>query len=82
MCTSNTDHEVIAMLALFKPLRQFSFASVLLRLLLSLICGGAIGYGRSKKARAAGFRTYMLISVGASMAVLVALYQHHMLTGP
>ena len=63
-------------------LRQFSFTSALIRLALAMACGGAVGYGRSKKARAAGLRTYMLISIGAAMAVLLTLYQYRMLTGP
>ena len=63
-------------------LRQFSFGTMLLRLLLAMLSGGAVGYGRSRKARAAGLRTYMLISIGAAMAVLLTLYQYQMLTGP
>ena len=43
--------------------------------------GGVIGFGRSKCGRPAGFRTYMLISVGAAMSTLLALYQYKMLTG-
>lgn len=70
------------MQAFFDSLGQFSFASALLRLLLALLSGGVVGYGRSKKERAAGLRTYMLISVGAAMAVLLTLYQYEMLTGP
>ena len=69
------------MQAAFENLRQFSFGTAVLRLVLALACGGAIGYGRSKKARAAGLRTYMLISLGAAMAVLLALYEYQMLTG-
>ena len=62
--------------------RQFSFATVLLRLALAMLSGGIIGYGRSKQARPAGLRTYMLISLGAAMAVLLTLYEYAMLTGP
>ena len=69
------------MQAAFENLRQFSFGTAVLRLVLALACGGAIGYGRSRKARAAGLRTYMLISLGAAMAVLLALYEYQMLTG-
>ena len=69
------------MQAAFENLRQFSFGTAVLRLVLALACGGAIGYGRSKKARAAGLRTYMLISLGAAMAVLLALYEYQMFTG-
>lgn len=63
-------------------LRGFSFSSALLRLLLAMLSGGVVGFGRSQKARAAGFRTYMLISIGAAMAVLLTQYQYAMLTGP
>ena len=68
--------------AVLQRLRQFSFLSALLRLLLAMLSGGVVGFGRSQKARAAGFRTYMLISIGAAMAVLLTQYQYAMLTGP
>ena len=60
-------------------LREFRCATVILRLVLAMICGGVVGYGRSQKARAAGFRTYILISIGAAMAVLLTLYEYRML---
>lgn len=70
------------MQALLGRLREFSFSSALLRLLLAMLSGGVVGFGRSQKSRAAGFRTYMLISIGAAMAVLLTQYQYAMLTGP
>ena len=70
------------MQAVFDSLRQFNITSALVRLLLAMLSGGVVGYGRSKKARAAGFRTYMLISIGAAMAVLLMLFQYEMLKGP
>lgn len=63
-------------------LREFHFGTVIIRLILAVVCGGIIGYGRSRQARAAGFRTYMLISVGAAMAVLISIYEYQMLQGP
>ena len=72
----------VPMVAVLQRLRQFSFSSALLRLLLAMLSGGVVGFGRSQKARAAGFRTYMLISIGAAMAVLLTQYQYAMLTGP
>ena len=60
-------------------LREFNMVSVIFRIVLAMITGGLVGYGRSKKERAAGFRTYMLICVGSCMAVLVALYTYSML---
>lgn len=66
---------------LVASLRQFSFFSAAMRLVLAMLCGGVVGYGRSKKNRAAGLRTYMLISISAAMAVLLTLYQYEMLGG-
>ena len=57
-------------------LREFTFGSVVVRLLLAMLGGGLIGYGRSQRERAAGLRTYMLISIGAAMAGILALYQY------
>lgn len=67
------------MLAIFDPLRGFSFLSLCLRLLLALACGGVVGYGRSKKNQVAGLRTYMIISIGAALSVLVTMYDYEML---
>ncbi|MBR6377534.1 MAG: MgtC/SapB family protein [Oscillospiraceae bacterium] len=60
------------------PLREFTFATALLRLLLALVCGVVIGYGRSKMQRTAGMRTYVLVAVGACMAVLITVFQYNM----
>lgn len=63
-------------------MQDFSLINVSVRLLLAMLAGGVIGWGRSKQARPAGLRTYMLISIGAAMSVLLALYQYSMLKGP
>ena len=62
-------------------LQEFHFGTVLFRLVLALLSGGVIGYGRAKKRRAAGFRTYMLASVGAALAILLSIYEHEMMQG-
>ena len=41
------------MLHFLDPLREFSFLSAMLRLLLALLCGTFIGYGRSSMQRTA-----------------------------
>ena len=66
------------MIQALNPLREFTFLSVLFRLLLAMTAGGVIGYGRSRKERTAGFRTYMIISLGAAMAVLITLYLYEL----
>ena len=60
-------------------LRQFSFGSVVVRLALAMLAGGAIGYGRAKKQRNAGLRTYMLVSIGAALSIIISLYEREML---
>ena len=60
---------------------DLSFGSMVLRLALAMLCGGVIGYGRSRKQRPAGLRTYMLVCLGAACAVLVSLYLYMMLQG-
>lgn len=62
------------MLALFDPVRDVDLFSVFLRLLLATICGGAIGIEREFKRRPAGFRTHILICLGAAMTTLTSQY--------
>ena len=50
---------------------EINLWSVLLRLILASLFGGAIGVERSTKRHAAGFRTYILVCVGATIAMLV-----------
>jgi putative Mg2+ transporter-C (MgtC) family protein len=44
---------------------------VLLRLLLAAVLGGILGYEREHHGKAAGFRTHMLVAMGAALFVLV-----------
>ena len=60
-------------------LRQFNTPSVLLRLTLAVLCGGLIGINREHKRRPAGFRTYMLVCLGAALTMILGQYQHLML---
>ena len=63
----------------FNYLHEFNMVSAVIRLVLAMICGAVVGYGRTKKARAAGLRTYMLVSIGSAMATLIALYEQEMI---
>ena len=60
-------------------LRELNTASVLLRLTLAMFCGGMIGLERARKHRPAGFRTYMLVCMGAALTVLLSQYEYLML---
>ena len=62
------------MLAIFEPLRQFDLLAIALRMVTAVICGGVIGIERAFKSRPAGFRTHILICLGASMATLTSQY--------
>ncbi len=55
-------------------LQSLSFASILLRLMLALVCGGLLGLERGKKKRPAGFRTHMLVCVGSALAMITNQY--------
>lgn len=60
-------------------LREFNFASVCLRLTLAMVFGGMLGIERAKKRRAAGFRTYMFVCMGATLAMLLGQYEYELL---
>lgn len=55
-------------------LRNISLASIALRMVLSFLCGGLIGIEREYKRRAAGFRTHILICLGAAMTTMTSQY--------
>ncbi len=62
------------MLNFLEPLRDVTGLSVVVRLTLAVICGGVIGIERSQKRRPAGFRTHILICLGAAMTTLTSQY--------
>lgn len=49
-------------------------ASICLRLLLSLVLGGIIGFEREMNQHAAGFRTNILVCIGSSLIMLLSIY--------
>ena len=60
------------MLSIFASLRDVTLLSVAVRMLLAVLCGGAIGIEREYKRRPAGFRTHILICLGAAMVSLTS----------
>lgn len=48
--------------------------TMLLRLVLATICGGLLGFERTKKRRAAGIRTYTLVCQGACAAMMTGQF--------
>ncbi len=62
------EHEILTYL------REVNLAAITVRLVLALICGGAIGVERGRRGRAAGFRTHIVVCLGAAMATLTGQY--------
>jgi len=58
----------------FAYLRDVNTCSAILRLLLAMLFGGLIGMTRLRKGRAAGFRTYMIVCMGATLAMVLNQY--------
>ncbi|NBI66791.1 MgtC/SapB family protein [Pseudoflavonifractor sp. 60] len=63
-------------MALLNELRQFNLYSVILRLTLAVLFGGIIGVNREHKHRPAGFRTYMMVCMGAALTMVLGQYQY------
>lgn len=53
---------------------ELNTLSTLLRLFLALVCGGLLGIERGRKKRPAGFRTYMLVCIGAALVMMTNEY--------
>ena len=62
------------MFSLFDSMRDVTFLSVALRLVLAFLCGALIGIERELKRRPAGFRTHILICIGAAMTTMTGQY--------
>ena len=55
-------------------MRELNIATVTVRLVLALVIGGLIGLERGKQGRAAGMRTHILVSIGATMTALIGFF--------
>lgn len=64
------------MLEFFNYLRgtELGWLTITVRFVLAVICGGLIGLERERKRRPAGFRTHILICVGAAMTTLTSQF--------
>lgn len=55
-------------------LQDLTIYSILLRSALAMLLGGILGYEREKKRRPAGFRTYMVVCLGSSLAMMTGIH--------
>jgi len=59
---------------MFDALREINTYSIILRFVLSILVGAILGIERGHKKRPAGFRTYMLVCVGATLVMMTNQY--------
>lgn len=64
------------MIPIFDAIRAVTPLSICLRMIMAVICGGAVGLERSFKNRPAGLRTHMLVCMGSMMASVIGLYMY------
>ena len=62
------------MIKIMDFLEDFNSVTVIIRLLCAAVLGGCIGLEREKYKRPAGFRTHILVCIGAAMTSLIAQY--------
>lgn len=55
-------------------LREINLVSIIIRLTLATLCGGLIGIERGRKKRPAGFRTHILVCIGATITMITNQY--------
>ncbi len=53
---------------------QVTTISAILKLFISLLLGSAVGFERKRRGQIAGVRTFALISMGATLAMLLSIY--------
>ena len=49
-------------------------AYLLVRILISCLCGACIGLERSRRQKDAGIRTHMIVALGSALAIIVSKY--------
>ena len=62
-------------------LLELTDLTVAVRLLMAFLFGGMLGLERTRKRRAAGLRTYMLVAIGATVAMMTGEFTAKILDG-
>lgn len=62
------------MLSVFDAWRGLTMEAIALRMLLAVVCGSVIGLERTVRHRPAGFRTHILICMGACITTLIGQF--------
>ena len=58
-------------------LRELNLISMIVRVFLAVFIGGILGLERERKNRPAGFRTYILVCLGAALVMMTNQYVYH-----
>lgn len=61
----------------FDVINGYNAVSVVFRLGAAALCGGIIGFDRGRKRRPAGFRTYMIVCIGAALTMLISQHMFY-----
>lgn len=72
----NIIHSINAINDFSFSLGEFTYTSIIIRLLLAAVMSGLIGIERGSRKRAAGFRTYVLVSVSSALVMMTNEYIH------
>ena len=59
---------------MLERITDLDIITTLIKLVLALLCGGILGIERGRKKRPAGFRTYMLVCLGAALVMMTNEY--------
>ena len=70
------------MLPIFNGLRDLNMWTVLFRMVVAFICGSVIGIERTYSNKPAGFRTHILVTIGATIASMTGMYLYLVLKLP
>lgn len=57
-------------------MRELTIVGIVVRVLVAIVLGGVVGLDRGIKNRPAGLRTYMLVSLGACVVMLINQYTY------
>ena len=58
-------------------LRELNLLSIVVRIVLAILIGGVLGLERERKNRPAGFRTYILVCLGAALVMMTNQYVYN-----
>lgn len=56
------------------PTELFSTTEFIARILISVLCGAAIGFERSRRQKEAGIRTHTIVALGSALMMIISKY--------